>query len=132
MDNHSQLVKCGLSTFPTPDKPGRDRSSHGARRGGQRVGRYRRERRRESWAATWPKTSPTWLPASCATCGHRWYGIDRAHCAGCHRTFADPHLSDHHRLEHRCANAVALGMVKHPGTGIREPRAQPNGRDHPR
>jgi hypothetical protein len=30
----------------------------------------------------------------CGGCRHRWYGIDRAHCATCHRTFAEAGLFD--------------------------------------
>jgi ribosomal protein L37E len=71
-----------------------------------------------------PKDEPSWLPINCASCGQRWYGIDRAHCAACHRTFAATELFDRHRVEDKCANPVALGMVKHHKSGIWEPRVQ--------
>ena len=69
-----------------------------------------------------PKDEPSWLSISCAGCGARWYGIDRAHCPACHRTFADADLFDRHRVDDECVNPVRLGMVKHQKTGVWEPR----------
>jgi hypothetical protein len=62
------------------------------------------------------------LSIRCAGCANRWYGIERAHCTACHRTFADADLFDRHRVEHDCVNPVRLGMVKHQKTGVWEPR----------
>jgi len=59
----------------------------------------------------------------CAGCGQRWYGIDRAHCANCHRTFSDVESFDLHRVDHECRNPVALRMIKHAKSGVWEPRA---------
>ena len=36
--------------------------------------------------------SPSWLPVACGSCGQRWYGIDRAHCATCHRLNGEGNL----------------------------------------
>lgn len=36
---------------------------------------------------------------TCSGCDARWTGISRAHCAGCHRTFAGPSLFDAHRRD---------------------------------
>jgi hypothetical protein len=69
-----------------------------------------------------PKDEPSWLSISCAGCGNRWYGIDRAHCTACHRTFADIDLFDRHRVDHDCRNPAGLGMIKHQKTGVWEPR----------
>jgi len=79
-----------------------------------------------------PKDEPSWLSISCAGCGDRWYGIDRAHCTSCHRTFADADLFDCHRVEDDCVNPVRLGMVKHQKSGVWEPRATVTRRPHPR
>jgi hypothetical protein len=71
-----------------------------------------------------PKDEPSWLPISCAGCGQRWYGIDRAHCTSCHRTFDTVDLFDQHRPDGQCANPVTLGLVKHPKSGVWEPRVR--------
>ena len=36
-------------------------------------------------------------PYSCGGCTTRWSGIGRAHCSGCHITFATATLFDRHR-----------------------------------
>lgn len=69
-----------------------------------------------------PKDEPSRLPITCARCRHRWYGIDRAHCTTCHRTFADAELFHRHRVEYHCQNPATLGMVKHRNSGVWEPR----------
>ena len=68
------------------------------------------------------KDEPSWLPLSCSGCGQRWYGIDRAHCASCHRTFGGTELFDQHRSDDACVNPVGLGMVKHQKSAIWELR----------
>jgi hypothetical protein len=68
------------------------------------------------------KDEPTWLPVTCTGCIHRWYGIERAHCRSCHRTFADVDLFDRHRVDHECRNPAALSMIKHAQSGVWEPR----------
>ena len=70
-----------------------------------------------------PKDEPSWLSINCAGCGIRWYGIDRAHCSACHRTFAAADLFDRHRVDQACLNPVSLGMIKHQKTGVWEPRS---------
>jgi hypothetical protein len=70
------------------------------------------------------KDEPSWLPVGCAGCGQRWYGVDRAHCAVCHRTFAAAELFDRHRVDDACVNPVGLGLVKHAKSGVWEPRVQ--------
>src|SRR5690349_25047401 len=55
------------------------------------------------------KDEPTWLPVTCAGCVSRWYGIERAHCVSCHRTFAAVDLFDQHRVDHLCRNPASLG-----------------------
>jgi hypothetical protein len=57
------------------------------------------------------KDEPTWLPVTCAGCGQRWYGIERAHCACCHRTFATLDLFDQHRVDHLCHNPALLSAA---------------------
>lgn len=69
------------------------------------------------------KDEPTWLPVTCAGCGQRWYGIERAHCACCHRTFATLDLFDQHRVDHLCRNPASLGMTKHAKSGVWQPRS---------
>jgi hypothetical protein len=69
------------------------------------------------------KDEPTWLPVTCAGCEHRWYGIERAHCASCHRTFADLDLFDQHRVDHLCRNPASLRMTRHAKSGVWEPRS---------
>src|SRR5689334_3563001 len=49
-----------------------------------------------------PRDEPSWLPAACAGCGQRWYGIDRAHCGTCHRTFTEVDFFDRHRVDEGC------------------------------
>jgi len=68
------------------------------------------------------RDEPSWLPVACAGCEQRWYGIDRAHCANCHRTFTDADLFDRHRVDHECRNPVSLNMIKHAKSGVWEPR----------
>jgi hypothetical protein len=68
------------------------------------------------------RDEPCRLPVACAGCGHRWYGIDRAHRAACHRTFADADFFDRHRGESECRNPASLGMIKHVKSGLWEPR----------
>jgi hypothetical protein len=74
------------------------------------------------YAAVVAKDEPTWLVVTCTGCTHRWYGIERAHCTSCHRTFADVELFDRHRVDHECRNPASLGMAKHPKSGVWEPR----------
>jgi hypothetical protein len=69
------------------------------------------------------KDEPTWLPVTCAGCGQRWYGIERAHCASCHRTFAALDLFDQHRGNHLCHNPVSLGMTRHTKSGVWQSRS---------
>jgi len=68
------------------------------------------------------KDEPSRLPVTCTGCEGRWYGIERAHCTSCQRTFAAVDLSDRHRADHECRNPAALGMAKHPKSGVWEPR----------
>src|SRR4051794_6577507 len=68
------------------------------------------------------RDEPSWLPVMCAGCPQRWYGIDRAHCAHCHRTFGDVALFDDHRVDHECRNPAAPSMIKHVKSGVWEPR----------
>jgi hypothetical protein len=63
------------------------------------------------------------LPVACTGCGQRWYGIDRAHCATCHRTFTTVDFFDRHRVDQECRNPASLGMIKHAKSGVWEPRA---------
>jgi len=77
---------------------------------------------RQSYAAVVAKDEPTWLPVTCTGCTHRWYGIERAHCTSCHRTFADVDLFDRHRVDHECRNPASLSMIKHARSGVWEPR----------
>jgi hypothetical protein len=65
------------------------------------------------------RDEPTWLPVTCAGCGHRWYGIERAHCASCHRTFAALDLFDQHRVDHLCRARHG----QHAKSGVWEPRS---------
>jgi hypothetical protein len=69
------------------------------------------------------KDEPTWLPVTCAGCASRWYGIERAHCVACHRTFAAADLFDQHRVDHLCRNPAALGMSRQAKSGVWEPRS---------
>jgi hypothetical protein len=77
---------------------------------------------RRPYAAVVAKDEPTWLPVTCTGCPHRWYGIERAHCTCCHRTFADVDLFDRHRVDHGCRNPTTLSMIKHAQSGVWEPR----------
>jgi hypothetical protein len=70
-----------------------------------------------------PRDEPSWLPVTCGRCRQRWYGIDRAHCATCHRTFADADFFDRHRVDDDCRNPATLGMIKHAKSAVWEPRA---------
>ena len=65
----------------------------------------------------WPRDEPSWLPVACAGCGQRWYGIDRAHCSTCHRTFTEVDLFDRHRVENGCRSPASVGMIKDPHVG---------------
>jgi hypothetical protein len=38
---------------------------------------------------------------TCGGCDNRWGGVSRAHCSGCHRTFAGVDLFDRHRRDIR-------------------------------
>jgi len=69
------------------------------------------------------KDEPTWLPVTCAGCVSRWYGIERAHCVSCHRTFAAVDLFDQHRVDHLCRNPASLGMARQAKSGVWEPRS---------
>jgi hypothetical protein len=66
------------------------------------------------------KDEPSWLRASCAGCGSSWYGLDRAHCGWCHRSFDTVDLFDAHRVDDLCINPAAVGLVKHQKSGIWE------------
>jgi hypothetical protein len=68
------------------------------------------------------KDEPSWLPVTCAGCTRRWYGIERAHCTACHRTFTTVEFFDQHRVGHVCHNPASLGLTKHEKTEIWEPR----------
>ena len=70
------------------------------------------------------KDEPTWLPVTCAGCVSRWYGIERAHCVSCHRTFAAVDLFDQHRVDHLCRNPASLGMARQAKSGVWEPRSR--------
>lgn len=48
---------------------------------------------------------------SCNGCTARWSGVARAHCSGCHKTFASPGLFDRHR-----SPAGEHGKCHHPAT----------------
>ncbi len=64
------------------------------------------------------KDEPTWLKASCFRCAQAWYGIDRAHCSACCRTFDLVEDFDGHRANGSCSNPVALGLYRHEKSGI--------------
>ena len=64
------------------------------------------------------KDEPSWLPVSCSGCSSTWYGLDRAHCCGCHRTFDSTELFDVHRDEDGCVSPAQVGLIKHPKSGI--------------
>ena len=51
------------------------------------------------------------MPVACAGCGQRWYGIDRAHCSTCHRTFTEVDFFDRHRVDEGCRSPASLGMI---------------------
>jgi hypothetical protein len=70
-----------------------------------------------------PRDEPSWLPVACAGCGQRWYGIDRAHCGTCHRTFTEVDFFDRHRVDDGCRSPASLGMIKNAKSGVWEPRA---------
>lgn len=44
-------------------------------------------------------------------CGATWAGLDRMHCASCHRTFEGIELFDAHRADERCVHPRQLGLV---------------------
>jgi hypothetical protein len=70
-----------------------------------------------------PRDEPSWLPVACAGCGQRWYGIDRAHCGTCHRTFTDVEFFDRHRVDDGCRSPASLDMIKNAKSGVWERRA---------
>ena len=49
--------------------------------------------------------------ASCSCC-QRWFGLNRAHCAGCHCTFDDVDLYDAHRVTLVCKAPRGMGLVQ--------------------
>ncbi len=58
---------------------------------------------------------PELLTHRCGTCGAQWFGLDRAHCSGCHETFDDSELYDAHRLNAACVPPASLGLVRNKG-----------------
>ena len=58
-----------------------------------------------------PRPADVVYYASCA-CGQRWFGLNRAHCAGCHCTFDDVDLYDAHRLTLECKRPTAMGLAQ--------------------
>ena len=63
------------------------------------------------------------------SCGAKWTGKTRAHCAGCHETFSSDSAFDKHRKGLRCHTPESVGLVAregahgtiwgHPGTDPR-------------
>jgi hypothetical protein len=46
--------------------------------------------------------------ASCGGCSARWTGSGRAHCSGCHQTFATVGYFDRHRRAFACVDPATI------------------------
>ncbi|WP_420821646.1 hypothetical protein [Pseudonocardia acidicola] len=71
-----------------------------------------------------PRDDPSNARISCP-CGASWFGPIRAHCAapGCHQTFDDAELFDHHRAGGRCLRPSSLRLVRRGTVWSRRPAA---------
>jgi hypothetical protein len=58
------------------------------------------------------------LTYTCGGCDNRWSGVSRAHCSGCHRTFAGFGPFDRHRRELKgegiCVDPNLIASREHP------------------
>ncbi len=50
------------------------------------------------------------MPRSCGGCAARWYGPNRCHCGGCHRTFDAVEEFTRHRPRFGCVDPTSLQM----------------------